>query len=140
MAFYTVGYAFAYGGQYSGDSKRFIGNQNFFGTNIHDSAFWFFQFACSATAATIVAGTLAERCRMSAYLCYSAYLSGFVYPVVAHAMWSRRGFFCPDATNPLFGVGAVDFSGSGVVHVTGMYCHYLASPPRIGVLFVGNDL
>jgi Amt family ammonium transporter len=31
-----------------------------------------------------VAGTLAERCRMGAYLCFSLVLSGFVYPVVAH--------------------------------------------------------
>ena len=31
---------------------------------------------------TIVAGTLAERCQMAAYLCYSIVLAGFVYPVV----------------------------------------------------------
>jgi Amt family ammonium transporter len=29
-----------------------------------------------------VAGTLAERCQMVAYLCYSVVLAGFVYPVV----------------------------------------------------------
>lgn len=31
---------------------------------------------------TIVAGTLAERCQMAAYLCYSVFLAGFVYPAV----------------------------------------------------------
>ena len=31
---------------------------------------------------TIVAGTLAERCQMAAYLCYSIVLAGFVYPAV----------------------------------------------------------
>lgn len=29
-----------------------------------------------------MAGTLAERCQMAAYLCYSVALAGFVYPVV----------------------------------------------------------
>jgi Amt family ammonium transporter len=33
-----------------------------------------------------VAGTLAERCRMVAYVLYSMLLTGIVYPVVAHAV------------------------------------------------------
>ena len=39
-------------------------------------AFWMFQYAFSAASATIVAGTLAERCQMAAYLCYSVMLTG----------------------------------------------------------------
>ena len=45
---------------------------------------FFFQYAFSATTVTIVAGTLAERCKMIAYLCYSFVLIAFVYPIVAH--------------------------------------------------------
>lgn len=93
IAFYATGYAFAYGQKESDnvassvdvDNTSFIGNANFFlaGNNVNP-AFFFFQFAFSATSATIVAGTLAERCRMGAYLAFSLILSGFVYPVLAH--------------------------------------------------------
>jgi ammonium transporter, Amt family len=84
-------------------------------------AFWMFQYAFSAASTTIVAGTLAERCQMAAYLCYSLLLAGFVYPVVSHAIWSPYGFLSAAVTkeNPLFGSGVVDFAGGGVVHFTG---------------------
>jgi Amt family ammonium transporter len=80
-----------------------------------------FQYAFSAASATIVAGTLAERCQMAAYLCYSLLLAGFVYPVVAHSIWSPFGFLSSSIhnENPLFGSGVVDFAGGGVVHTTG---------------------
>ncbi|MGK3735224.1 MAG: Amt family ammonium transporter, partial [Bacillariaceae sp.] len=41
------------------------------------------QYTFSATSVTIVAGTLAERCQMIAYLAYSVVLAGFIYPVVS---------------------------------------------------------
>ena len=120
LAFFTVGYAFAFGGD-SPDSegKTFIGSSNFFLMNVDDLAFWLFQYAFSAASATIVAGTLAERCQMAAYLAYSVLLGGFVYPVVAHSIWSKHGFLSATSSDPLFGVGMIDFAGSGVVHMTG---------------------
>ena len=78
MAFYCVGFAFAFGESDSTD-VTFIGTNNFFLTGNVNQAFWFFQFAFSATAVTIVAGTLAERCQMAAYLCYSIVLTGYVF-------------------------------------------------------------
>ena len=52
----------------------------------------FFQFAFAANAATIVAGTVAERCKFEAYIAYSLMLTGFVYPVVAYYNLSSSGF------------------------------------------------
>jgi hypothetical protein len=123
VAFFTVGYAFAFGttsrgGEASG-ATTFMGMGNFFVQDVDDLAFWLFEYAFSAASATIVAGTLAERCQMVAYLCYSVMLTGWVYPIIAHAVWSPNGFLSAYHVEPLWGVGMVDFAGCGVVHVTG---------------------
>lgn len=120
LGFYSVGYAFAYGGSdFDDPRKTFLGTENFFLMGVDDLTFWLFQFAFAATSATIVAGTLAERCQMAAYLCYSVAVTGFLYPVVVHAVWSPQGFLTAHSVEPLWGVGVVDFAGSSVVHLTG---------------------
>lgn len=120
VAFFTIGYAFAYGGSDPNSTKKtFIGTENFFLLDEENYAFFLFQYAFSAASATIVAGTLAERCQMAAYLCYSVMLTGWVYPVIVHSIWSPNGFLSAYAKEPLWGVGMIDFAGSGVVHVTG---------------------
>jgi len=117
IGFYTLGFGFAYGG-----TGTFIGSASFalkgFSAGNEYIGF-FFQFAFAATAATIVAGTVAERCKMAAYLCYSLFLTAFVYPIVVRSIWSSYGFISAFAAEPLRGVGNIDFAGSGVVHMTG---------------------
>lgn len=135
IAFWMTGYAFIYGGDDDGD-KNFIGNTDFFLRNgeIRLES-WFFNFAFACAVSSIVAGTIAERCKMTAYLFYSFFLVGFVYPVVAHAFWSTNGFLSNTATDPLFGSGAIDLAGSGPVHMTGGVTALVAAiilGPRIG--------
>lgn len=119
LAYWSVGFAFSYGGDDDGP-KTFLGNTNFFlsdpDTNL---AFWFFQFAFACALSSIVAGSIAERTKMTAYLMYSVFLAGFVYPVVAHAFWSTNGFLSNTATDPLWNTGIIDLAGSGPVHMCG---------------------
>jgi ammonia channel protein AmtB len=91
IAFWAVGYAFAYGGDEQGGPKTFVGTMDFLLMNdITNWAFWFFQFTFACAVSSIVAGTVAERCKMTAYLFYSFFLVGFVYPVVS---MRRRWYF-----------------------------------------------
>jgi len=120
IAFWSVGYAFAYGGD-TDEGTTFIGNTNFFLSDASNETLehWFFNFAFACALSSIVAGTVAERCQMTAYLLYSTFLAGFVYPVVAHSFWSTNGWLSFANSDPLFGCGAVDLAGSGPVHMTG---------------------
>jgi Amt family ammonium transporter len=133
LAFYALGYGLAYGDDPSSmATTTFSGTQNFFLSGDVDPAKFFFQYAFSATCVTIIAGTLAERCRMASYLAYSLYLTGFVYPIVAHAIWSDKGFLSPSNADVLVGDGMIDFAGSGVVHMTGgataLFATYILGP------------
>ncbi|KAL7471210.1 hypothetical protein ACHAXS_011519 [Conticribra weissflogii] len=119
FGYWSVGFAFAYGGQVEGGPKTFIGNDNFFLSKDVDLEFWFFQYTFACALSSIVAGTIAERTKMMAYLCYSVFLCGFVYPVCAHAYWSYNGFLSPFAAEPLWGSGVIDLAGSGPVHMCG---------------------
>mmetsp|Transcript_29408 Transcript_29408/g.48898 ORF Transcript_29408/g.48898 Transcript_29408/m.48898 type:complete len:534 (+) Transcript_29408:70-1671(+) len=137
LAFWACGYAFAYGGDNDNAEFTFIGNTDFFVTSNSGVPLesWFFQFTFACALSSIVAGTIAERTQMKAYLMYSVFLVGFVYPVCAHAFWSTNGIFSKSAAEPLFGSGAIDLAGSGAVHMTGGVAALVGSlilGPRIG--------
>ncbi|MEJ2236015.1 MAG: ammonium transporter [Syntrophobacterales bacterium] len=71
---------------------------------------YFFQLVFCATAATIVAGSMAERTKFSAYICYSIAITAIIYPIVGHWIWGGGW---------LAKIGMWDFAGSTVVHSTG---------------------
>ncbi|KAJ6697332.1 hypothetical protein OIU85_003680 [Salix viminalis] len=139
ISYYLFGYAFAFGS--GGHSNGFIG-RHFFGlsdfpTAEQDYSFFLYQWAFAIAAAGITSGSIAERTQFVAYLIYSSFLTGFVYPVVSHWFWAADGWGNPAKTkNPLlFGSGAIDFAGSGVVHMVGGIAGLwgaLIEGPRIG--------
>jgi len=135
LMFWICGYAFAYGGDDASKGVTYIGNSGFFLTGDIQYEMFFFQFAFACALSSIVAGTIAERCKMTAYLGYSTFLVGFVYPILAHAFWSPNGFLANHGKDPLWGSGAIDLAGSGPVHMTGGVTALVAAiilGPRIG--------
>ena len=91
----------------------------------------------AATASTIVNGAIAERVHMNAYLFYSLFITGFVYPVVTHWTWSGTGWLAnpPPSSGLPPDVAFMDFAGSAIVHCTGGVAALIACilmGPRIG--------
>jgi ammonium transporter, Amt family len=122
LFYYLFGFAFAFGTP----SNAFIGKQ-FFGLKKlpqtgFDYPFFLFQWAFAIAAAGITSGSIAERTQFVAYLIYSAFLTGFVYPVTSHWFWSADGWASASRNTGdslLFKSGVIDFAGSGVVHMVG---------------------
>ncbi|KAF8007242.1 hypothetical protein BT93_K1287 [Corymbia citriodora subsp. variegata] len=134
--YYLFGFALAFGTP----SNGFIG-EHFFGlskfpSQTFDYGFFLFQWAFAIAAAGITSGSIAERTQFGAYLIYSSFLTGLVYPIASHWFWSADGWASPArADNLLFGSGVIDFAGSGVVHMVGGIAGLwgaLIEGPRIG--------
>ncbi|XP_027349091.1 ammonium transporter 1 member 2-like [Abrus precatorius] len=134
--FYIFGFAFAFGTPSNGFiGKHFFGLEEFPSVSF-DYGYFLFQWAFAIAAAGITSGSIAERTQFVAYLIYSLFLTGFVYPIVAHWFWSPDGWGSPArAENLLFGSGVIDFAGSGVVHlvgaIAGLWGAFIEGP-RIG--------
>ena len=91
-------------------------------------ASFIFQWAFAATAATIVSGAMAERTKFGAYIFYTVFITGIIYPIVSHWIWGG-GWLSELGDN-----GFLDFAGSTVVHSVGAWAGLM------GAIIVGSRI
>jgi Amt family ammonium transporter len=109
------GYSLAFGATHAG----LIGGFELVGLNglagqVHGTvpalAFVAFQMMFAVITPALISGAFAERMKFSAYVAFILLWSTLVYDPVAHWVWADGGW--------LFKMGALDFAGGTVVHLT----------------------
>ena len=115
LSFWAFGFALMWGTSAAG----IAGTTNFFLTDAADGQTYVdfvFQMVFAGTAATIVAGAMAERTKTQTYLAYSFLIGAVIYPLYGHWVWGGGWLGNLD----LIGLpAAADYAGSGVVHAVG---------------------
>ena len=104
------------------------------GTNVGLLAFFLFEMVFMDTAATIPTGSMAERLKFSGFCLMSLWVSMFIYPLVGGWIWGG-GWLQNLGRIAGIGNGAVDFAGSGPVHMIGgsvALAGAMVIGPRIG--------
>ncbi len=109
-----LGYGLAFGESHGG----FIGDVTHAGLvglpDVHGTvptlAFVAFQMMFAVITPALISGAFAERMKFSAYVVFILLWSTLVYDPVAHWVWNEKGW--------LFKMGALDFAGGTVVHLT----------------------
>jgi Amt family ammonium transporter len=87
---------------------------------------FFFQLVFAGTAATIVSGAVAERIKFKAFMIFTLFLVGVIYPIGGHLIWGGGW---------LASKGFLDFAGSTVVHSIGGWAALagiIVLGPRLG--------
>jgi len=69
-----------------------------------------FQLMFAAITPALITGAFAERKRFGAFVLFTILWSIFIYSPIAHWVWSTDGW--------LFKLGALDFAGGTVVHIS----------------------
>lgn len=77
-----------------------------------------FQMVFMDTAATIPTGAMAERWKFLPFVVFGFFISMVTYPIYGNWVWGG-GWLSQLGANFGLGHGAVDFAGSGVVHMVG---------------------
>jgi len=116
VSFWLLGFGLMFGISNAG----WFGSSGAFGSLLSqpdELAFFIFQATFVGTAATIVAGAVAERMKFSAYLIISLVISVIIYPVSGHWAWGSA--LIGGDGGWLEQIGFMDFAGSSVVHSVG---------------------
>jgi len=104
------------------------------GANTGILAFFLFQMVFMDTAATIPTGSMAERLKFIGFVVMSLWVSMIIYPLVVGWIWGG-GWLQNLGRSMGLGNGAVDFAGSGPVHMIGgavALAGAIVLGPRIG--------
>jgi Amt family ammonium transporter len=157
LGFWICGFAFMFGGVGQVASLGMVANLNhevtwhLFGKNFgiigykgffltggaYDVAvftLFLFQMVFMDTTATIPTGAMAERWKFLAFFVYGFFISMLIYPIYGNWVWGG-GWLSQLGSNFGLGHGAVDFAGSGVVHMVGgvtALAGAIVIGPRIG--------
>src|SRR5262245_23112296 len=110
-----VGYSLAFGPSHAGLIGSFghAGLTDLLGAThgtVPSLAFCAFQMMFAVITPALISGAFAERMRFSAYVLFIVLWCLFVYVPVAHWVWADEGW--------LLKLGALDFAGGTVVHLT----------------------
>jgi ammonium transporter, Amt family len=97
------------------------------GSTVPAAAKWWFQFVFCAVSLAIVSGTMLERAKFIVFPIFAIPFAALIYPLISHQLFG--GGFLQST------LGAQDFAGSTVVHLTGAtaaFAGLLLLGPRIG--------
>jgi Amt family ammonium transporter len=113
-----VGYAMSFGsgvlgGWFGWDNKYFFLkgiDESITSAGIPEYVFSMFQGKFAIITPALIAGAFAERVKFKAYVLFIAIWGIVVYNPLCHWVWAADGF--------LFKLGAIDFAGGTVVHIS----------------------
>jgi Amt family ammonium transporter len=135
----TLNHMFTIGQAVNGDHGwGLFGTTGFFLTGgAYDASvivLFLFMMVFMDTTATIVTGACAERWKFKSFFVYSILIGAVIYPIFGAWVWGG-GWLAQIGYRLGLGHGAVDYAGSGVVHLQGgalaLVTAYLIGP-RIG--------
>jgi Amt family ammonium transporter len=135
----TLNHMFTIGAAVNGDHGwGLFGTTGFFLTGgAYDASvivLFLFMMVFMDTTATIVTGACAERWKLKSFFLYSILIGAVIYPIFGAWVWGG-GWLAQIGYRLGLGHGAVDYAGSGVVHLQGgalaLVTAYLIGP-RVG--------
>ena len=96
--------------QYLGFTGVGAAPSDIYGTTLPFIAFATYQMTFAVITPALITGSFVERVRFKTYIAFALLWATLVYDPVCHWVWAAGGFF--------FDMGALDFAGGTVVHIT----------------------
>jgi len=107
---YTLAFGPTHGGLIGGFDFAFLDGVDKQGGDIPQLVFMMFQGMFAIITPALISGAFAERMKFSAFCLFTLLWATLVYDPLAHWVWASDGW--------LFKLGALDFAGGTVVHLS----------------------